>query len=201
MVWRNCVASVVLAQEVNGLWPGRDKSSDGTIGDANHASRKSDHNPWIKDPNGVGVVRARDIDEDLDGKVANTGPDAEPLFTQLLSLAKKGDPRLNGGGYLIYESKIYSDRNGWVARKYTGPNPHNHHIHVSFSLNPAGYDSDASWGIGKTEVVDQVLVEILPAFLVFAGTLPGPKEVLFAPVSPFVPLFAGILPFLKPPLS
>lgn len=157
MVWRNCVASVVLAQEVNGLWPGRDKSSDGTIGDANHASRKSDHNPWIKDPNGVGVVRARDIDEDLDGKVANTGPDAEPLFTQLLSLAKKGDPRLNGGGYLIYESKIYSDRNGWVARKYTGPNPHNHHIHVSFSLNPAGYDSDASWGIGKTEVVDQVL--------------------------------------------
>lgn len=157
MTWRNAVASVVLAQEVNGLWPGRDKASDGTLGDAAHASRKSDHNPWIKDPNGVGVVRARDIDEDLDGKVANTGPDALPLFNHLLSLGKKGDRRLNGGGYLIYERKIYSERNNWAARNYTGANPHDHHIHVSLSLDRAGYDSDAPWGIGKTEVVEQVL--------------------------------------------
>lgn len=147
MVWRNCVASVVLAQELNDVYKVRDKSSDGTIGDAAHASRKSDHNPWVKDAHGVGVIRARDIDEDLDGKPANGEYDAKALFNKLLALAKAGDPRLNGGGYLIYEGHIYSEKQNWAARPYSGPNAHKHHVHVSFSLNPSGYDSGAPWGL------------------------------------------------------
>jgi hypothetical protein len=149
-MWRNCIASVTLGQEINGVWKSRDHASDGTIGDAAHASRESDHNPWVKDRNGVGVVRARDIDEDLDGKPANGEYDAKALFDKLLVLAKAGDPRLNGGGYLIYEGHIYSEKQNWAARKYTGPNAHKHHIHVSFSRNAAGYDSDASWGLRPT---------------------------------------------------
>jgi hypothetical protein len=147
MVWRNCVTSVVLAQELNDVYDLRDKSSDGTIGDAAHASRKSDHNPWVKDGNGVGVVRARDIDEDLDGNTAPGTYDAKSLFDKLLALAKAGDPRLNGGGYLIYEGHIYSEKNNWAARPYTGANAHKQHVHVSFSLNAKGYDSNKSWGL------------------------------------------------------
>lgn len=148
MTWRNCIASIKLNDEIKKRYPKREWSSDGTIGDAAHAARNSDHNPWLKDRNGVGVVRARDIDEDLDGNPADSGHDAAPLFNHLLGLAKAGDPRINGGGYLIYEAKIYSATGNWVARPYTGTaNPHKKHIHLSFSRNPAGYDSDKPWGL------------------------------------------------------
>lgn len=148
MAWRNAIASIKLAQEINTRWPNRDKASDGTIGDAAHQSRTSDHNPWVKDRNGVGVVRARDIDEDLDGNRADSGQDIKPVFDHLLKLAKAGDPRLNGGGYIISEGRIYSERQNWASRPYSGmANPHNKHLHVSFSLNASGYDSDKPWGL------------------------------------------------------
>jgi len=146
MAWRNCSASITLANELNARWPKRDHESDGTIGDAAHASRKSDHNPWVV-VGGIGVVRARDVDEDLDGNKGNGYLDAKVLFEHLLALARAGDDRLNGGGYLIYEGMIYSEKNNWQGKKYTGPNAHAHHLHISFSLNQAGYDSTAPWGI------------------------------------------------------
>lgn len=147
MTWRNCKASITLANEINARWPKRDHESDGTIGDAAHASRKSDHNPWVIDAAGIGVVRARDLDEDLDGNKGNGYMDAKVVFDHLLALARAGDDRLNGGGYLIYEKKIYSERNNWQGRDYTGSNDHDHHLHISFSLNAAGYDSTAPWGL------------------------------------------------------
>lgn len=147
MAWRNCIAGITLMTEVKARWPKREWSSDGSLGDAAHASRKSDHNPWVKDGNGVGVVRARDIDEDLDGNPADTGRDADPLFQHLLNLAKNGDRRIVNGGYIIYEGQIYSKTGNFAARKYTGPNAHRKHIHLSFSLDQAGYDSNASWGL------------------------------------------------------
>lgn len=150
MVWRNCKAGIKLVGEVDARWPKRDRSSDGSIGDASHQTRDSDHNPWVV-VNGVGVVRARDIDEDLDGNQLNTGADAVVLFEHLLRLAKGGDIRLNGGGYLIYEAHIYSERLNWAARPYSGTNAHKHHLHVSFSRNIAGFDSTASWGINTVQ--------------------------------------------------
>lgn len=146
MAWRNCKASITLADEMNARWPKRDRESDGTIGDAAHASRQSDHNPWVIDA-GIGVVRARDVDEDLDGNKSNGYLDAKVLFEHLLALARAGDDRLNGGGYLIYEGRIYSEKNNWQGREHTGPNAHAHHLHISFSRNKAGYDSTAPWGI------------------------------------------------------
>ena len=149
MAYRNCKASIQLGNEIkqNPEWSHRDWSSDGTLGDAAHAARHSDHNPWLKDSNGVGVIRARDIDEDLDGDTRDTGADALVLFNHLLTLAKNGDVRLNGGGYLIYEGKIYSEKSKWQPRVYTGVNAHKKHIHVSFSQDPRGYDSTAPWGV------------------------------------------------------
>ncbi len=135
MAWRNCAASLTLVAAVNAKWSGRDKGSDGTIGDAAHAARTSDHNPWVI-VDGVGVVRARDIDVD--------GVDMAWLMEQLRLLGAAGDPRLAGGGYLIFNRRITrSDWSGWAV--YKGSNPHDKHGHVSFSRNPAGFDSPAPW--------------------------------------------------------
>lgn len=137
MAWRNCGASLALIDEVNKRWPGRSRVSDGTIGDAAHASRTSDHNPWIVVA-GQGVVRARDI-------TAN-GINVAWLAEHLRALGAAGDNRLGGGGYLIFNRRITTtDWRGW--KTYTGTNPHVSHLHVSFSRNTAGFDSPRPWGI------------------------------------------------------
>lgn len=138
MAWRTAHAIDELRNEVNRRWPNRSKVSDGTIGDAAHASRTSDHNPWIK-VNGVGVVRAIDI-------TAN-GIDPDAYAEHLRALGKAGDPRLTGGGYVIWNKRIASEKQGWAWRRYTGANGHTKHIHLSLSTKPAGFDSRASWGI------------------------------------------------------
>lgn len=137
MAWRNCRASVMLVNEVNLRWPSRDKASDGTIGDAAHATRNSDHNPWVK-VGGQGVVRARDIDKD--------GIDAAWLVEHLRRLGAGGDPRLVNGGYIIFNRRITnSDFRSW--RTYNGSNPHTSHVHVSFTRDATGFDSTNEWGI------------------------------------------------------
>lgn len=140
MAWRNCGASLKLVAEINARWPNRDKASDGTIGDAAHATRTSDHNPWVV-VNGIGVVRARDIDKD--------GIDAAWLAEYLRTLGARRDPRLYPGGYVIFNRRITTpDFTAWKA--YTGTNPHTAHVHVSFSTAQAGFDSNAPWGITAT---------------------------------------------------
>jgi len=57
---RLVAAGVKLRKQVDKAFPGRDKRSDGWIGDRAHQARKSDHNP---DKNGW--VHAIDIDADL----------------------------------------------------------------------------------------------------------------------------------------
>ncbi len=136
VAWRNCTTSIVLIGQVNARWPGRDKASDGTIGDAAHATRNSDHNPWVI-VDGLGVVRARDIDKD--------GVDIGWMFEELRKLGAQGDPRLAGGGYLIWNRRITTpDFTKWVP--YNGSNPHDKHGHVSFSRNRAGFDSPGAYG-------------------------------------------------------
>lgn len=134
--WRNCQASITLVNAINARWPGRDKSSDGTIGDAAHATRISDHNPWIKDSSGMGVVRARDVDKD--------GIDAAWIVEELRKLGAAGDRRLRNDGYVIFNRRITRpDFTGWQA--YSGTNPHDKHFHTSFSLDQPGYDDTSPW--------------------------------------------------------
>lgn len=153
MSWRNAMASLFLLQELNDRWPARDTLSDGTIGDAAHASRDSDHNPWIKDSLGIGVVRARDIDED--------GIDGPWLAEHLRQLGAAGDERLANFGYVIYEGRIAGGNPArgpgrWAWRPYTGANAHRLHLHVSFTRTPGpnGFDSTAPWGITTTDTED-----------------------------------------------
>lgn len=124
MNWRLSAAATRMRNEINLLWPKRDKKSDGAVGDTAHSARVSDHNP---DANGW--VRAIDIDEDLTGKDGSDSPLANRLVQQIITIGKR-DKRLK---YVIFEGKIWSETSRWAARPYRGANSHSHHIHVSFN--------------------------------------------------------------------
>lgn len=137
MAWRLAGALVSLRAAINARWPNRDKTSDGTVGDPAHFARgsASDHNPWIT-VNGVGVVRALDIDRD--------GIDAPWLAEQLRLLGAAGDVRLRDRGYVIYNRRITrGDWSGWSV--YSGSNPHVAHMHVSFARGANGFDDTRGW--------------------------------------------------------
>lgn len=119
---------VDLRNEINSLWPNRDKKSDGWIGDPSHKARVSDHNPDYADG---GVVRAIDVDVD--------GID----LAKLISVIKK-DSRTN---YYISNSKIYGAEK-FLARPYTGSNPHKLHIHISIKHTKAA-EKGGAWGLAK----------------------------------------------------
>lgn len=132
MAWRLAKSLEVLRDQINKAYPNRSKKSDGTIGDAAHASRKSDHNPWVKS-NGLGVVTAIDITHDP----AN-GVDGHVLSRQLAD-----DPRTK---YVIYNFQIYRSykpKLGWAS--YSGTNPHVHHVHLS--VRPELMDQTTPWPI------------------------------------------------------
>lgn len=133
MSWRVAKCLEVLLKQVNQAAPNRSKASDGGVGDAAHASRSSDHNPWVKDSKGVGVVTARDFTHD-----PARGFDCE-AFTR--ELVKNHDPRIK---YIIWNKRIINSK-GWVWYPYTGANPHTHHAHVSIHSSPKLYDSEQPW--------------------------------------------------------
>jgi hypothetical protein len=130
---------MVLLEEADATNPGRDRASDGGIGDARHAADwfASDHNPWLE-VDGVGVVRARDFD--------GTGLDVAGAFERARAKAAAGHlPQLIGGGYLIYNRRITTpDFAEW--REYQG-SPHVLHGHVSVSRFRTRFDDRRAWGI------------------------------------------------------
>jgi hypothetical protein len=117
-----CKAGQQLREQIDDSFPDRDRKSDGWIGDAAHSNRKSDHNP---DPSN-GIVRAIDVDKDLDSR-PSTGA---YLADQIRECAKAGEKRIS---YIIYAGKIASSKRAWRWRPYDGINKHDHHIHISFT--------------------------------------------------------------------
>jgi hypothetical protein len=112
--------------------PGRNKSSDGTIGDLSHQNRPSDHNP-----NKDGVVTAIDITHD-----PAHGVDAGQI-AEMLRLSR--DPRIK---YVISNRRIFSSqKQPWQWRPYNGPNAHTHHVHLSVVGDKALYDDTQPWPI------------------------------------------------------
>ena len=119
-----CRAGQQLREQFDDSFPDRDRRSDGWIGDLRHSARPSQHNP---DPE-TGIVRAIDVDRDVhkSGK-----PDLMPdIADQIRLAAKAGEKRI---AYSIFAGRIASSRMGWRWRPYKGSNPHNHHLHVSFT--------------------------------------------------------------------
>ena len=126
-------SAIQLREQIDDAFPDRDRASDGWIGDARHALRKSDHSPDVQ-----GWVRAIDVDRDLNGK--GRKPDVMPdLVDQIRLLAKSGDKRIS---YIIFDGRIASSKKAWAWRPYDGINKHNHHAHVSFTIKG---DEDSSW--------------------------------------------------------
>jgi hypothetical protein len=127
-----CKAGQQLRLQVDDSYPDRDRTSDGWIGDLRHASRPSDHNP-----DAAGIVRAIDIDRDLSGKAK---PDLMPDLADQIRLFAKRD-KSKRISYLIFAGRIASPRMGWRWRKYSGINPHNSHLHCSFTKKGDSDDS------------------------------------------------------------
>ena len=123
-----CKAGQQLREQIDDAFPDRDRASDGWLGDAKHAARKSDHNP-----DASGIVRAIDIDADLRSHAS----EAFDLADQLRLLARS-DKRI---AYVIFNSKIASWRANYAWCPYKGINPHKKHIHISFT---AKGDDDGS---------------------------------------------------------
>jgi len=130
--WQLAPSLIALEAEVNRLAPNRNKASDGSIGDAAHSARTSDHNP------DNGWVDAIDITHDP----AN-GMDIHGLLRQL---AARGDARRRVK-YLISNGQIHNPSRGdppgrW--RRYTGSNQHTRHGHISI-LNSGRVDTSPWW--------------------------------------------------------
>lgn len=114
--WRLAPALQKLLNQVNEAYPDRSRASDGTIGDAEHSGRKSDHNP-----DKYGIVNALDITHDPEN-----GCDA---FALAETLRRSKDPRIK---YVIFAKRIFSSTvSPWIWRTYDGPNPHTKHVHIS----------------------------------------------------------------------
>jgi hypothetical protein len=120
---------VVLRDQINGRWPGRDKRSDGWIGDAKHKARTSDHNA---DKNGW--VHALDIDENMGKGKWRNGRAARKLADQLRAYAASGLPGSRRVKYVVYEGRLASGtyRSKWWKWR-PGNWGHYQHIHISFT--------------------------------------------------------------------
>lgn len=139
MTWRLAKSLETLRGQINAAAPNRSKASDGTIGDAAHASRASDHNPHVKDGR-TGVVTALDITHD-----PRNGVDAG-----VIAEAQKahGDPRLK---YIIWNRRIWNPSVSSRWRAYTGANPHDKHVHISVRPEKKFYDEAAPWALKMSE--------------------------------------------------
>jgi len=134
MGWRVAESLRKLKAEVDAKWPARNKSSDGSIGDENHASRSSDHNPWVAEGN-IGIVTAIDITHD-----PKSGCDSYSL-AEFLRVTR--DSRVK---YVISNGRIFSSTTRpWEWRKYNGSNPHDHHMHISVKPEKKFYDDPGTW--------------------------------------------------------
>ena len=161
MTWRLARSLETLRAQINRIAPNRSKVSDGTIGDAKHASRSSDHNPWVKD-GGVGVVTALDITHDPKG-----GVDIQKLADALVA---SRDGRIK---YIICNGRIVSGSGqkhaAWQWRPYSGSNKHNRHVHVSVKASKSAYDSTAAWKLDG-----EAIAEVSPADSVLRKGSRGP---------------------------
>lgn len=139
-----------LWQQVNEAYPLRNRKSDGSIGDADHQTRDSDHNPWVWDSvNGKWVVTAIDItDDDASGA---------DMFKTFDAIRLSKDPRVKYGIHFNEELGLKRMFSSYAAhgyapytwRPYFGPNPHQTHGHMSVQPEHRLFSSTVDWKIGK----------------------------------------------------
>jgi len=132
MAWRLAKSLQTLREEIKAAFPG---TTIWDIGDENHQSGYSDHNPNVC----CDVVCAIDVKP-------NGGLDLRRFVDYLIA---HPHPNLR---YVIYDHFIYQRKNGFAKQAYTGPNAHEEHAHVSVGNGPDGrsttnYDNATPWGV------------------------------------------------------
>ena len=139
---------VALRSEFNTVSPGRDKRSDGWLGDRAHALTPSDHNPDetgrtpYEDADHVDEVHAIDIDD--------SGPWPRPgwfdeTIERIRTFHQQGkDNRLQN---IIRNRRVASRSWGWTWRPYDGSNPHTEHAHFSARYTTAQERDTSPWGV------------------------------------------------------
>ena len=132
-------AAIAVLRQATALRPKRKKASDGLLPSAAHRvqSPNSDHNTGY----------AVDLTHD-----PKNGIDCVEAFIKL-----QDDKRVK---YLIFQGRIWSQKNGTYP--YTGSNPHNKHLHISIK---EGYGCDESawfpW-LGKAKTVGKIVSKVQP---------------------------------------
>lgn len=141
-----------LFAEFDRIAPGRDRASDGSIGDAAHQKEVSDHNPDetgsvpIHDADHINEVHAIDVDNTL----RESDLTMEKVVQFILGRCRSGaEKRLR---YIIYNRRIWSASSGWVQKTYTGASPHTEHAHFSASYETNLEASTASWHLEEIPV-------------------------------------------------
>jgi hypothetical protein len=132
-------AAIAVLRQATALRPARKKASDGLLPSAAHQIQNpnSDHNT------GFAVDLSHDPDNGFDG---------HEVYEKF-----KADKRVK---YLIFAGKIWDIDKG--DHRYTGPNQHNHHVHISIKDN---YGNDTSnwfpW-LGKPTTIAKVKAAVKP---------------------------------------
>lgn len=151
MAWVLTVGLQTVRGEFNQVFPGRDKTTDGSVGNTVHQTSVSGHNPdrtgsaEYRDGDALDEVRAIDVDRDL---VPGSDTDWMELVVQFL--VKKA----RAGGYIpfryiIYKGRIWMRTDGWQTRAYTGANDHSHHAHLSGDYTQTADNWTGSLGLAS----------------------------------------------------
>lgn len=140
-----------LFDDFDDAYPGRDHTTDGSVGDDAHSGSSSDHNPDEsgntphEDSDSKNEVHAIDVDKDLGG-----GGSMEDEVQGILARCRSGEEdRLH---YIIFNCRIWEESNDWRERDYTGSNRHDKHAHFSACYETDRESDTSSWGIGGGDV-------------------------------------------------
>lgn len=116
-----------LFAEIDAVWPNRDRSTDGWIGDSRHCPGNSDHCA-----DSAGRVHAIDIDKD--------GIDADLVVARASNV--EGVIR-----YMNWNGYQYHVRNDFAPTPLTEADKHTTHIHVSIEHTDRARNYTGSFGI------------------------------------------------------
>jgi hypothetical protein len=170
---------VALRSEFNLVAAGRDKRSDGWLGDRAHALTPSDHNPDesgrtpYSDADNVDEVHGLDVDD--------TGPwppgfDFDSSVERIrLRHALGVDARLQN---IIRNGRIASRSWGWSWRTFTGSNGHYEHAHFSARYLTKHENDTSPWGVyviidkaGAKLIIDELMARPVGKYGSFGGTV------------------------------
>jgi hypothetical protein len=137
--WKLSPCLVTMVDEADQIAPRRSKASDGSIASAAHHKQNPDSDHEIDvESDGTAWVDALDLTHDPAGGFDSHG--------YALKIVARKDER---AAYVISQRTIWRsyDKPGlpaWTPQKYTGPDPHTNHMHVS--VTDAGrQNTDPGW--------------------------------------------------------